>query len=101
MSEDRTPVRASYLDRVKPQARLHKPEPPRRCEPAEWYWQQTQLCLLLAVKMRFDRDLSVRNMSLLGSAVLQPRPEGPLSEGISDAIQEKGASHDHLLGEPH
>jgi hypothetical protein len=21
--------------------------------------------------------------------------------GISDAIQEKGASHDHLLGEPH
>ena len=26
---------------------------------------------------------------------------GVMKMGISDAIQEKGAPHDHLLGEPH
>ena len=81
MSEDRTPVRASYLDRVKPQARLHKPEPPRRTGgmvlAANSIVSSTSLTPLI-VKTRFDRDLSVR--SLLGNAVLQPRPEGLLSD---------------------
>ena len=83
MSEDRTPVRASYLDRVKPQARLHKPEPTRRTGGmvlAANSIVSSPSLTPLNVKTRFDRDLSVRNMSLLGNAVLQPRPEGLLSD---------------------